>query len=207
MNFSVPRRGQSGVNEYPSDDDADVSAGQVVQITNASLWVFNKSGTVLARHFLNALFGTTDFLGDVQVLYDSTWKRWVLTSDDFTSSYLYLAVSTTSSATGGWLIYRSHRRRVWFAQFLDYPHLGMDQDALLFTGNVFNSTDAYVTTVAFAIPKARAYNGLGFSVPVFTGLTGTLMPPVQLGAPFLWTLPGRLFCLRPWPAAGYRFTR
>ena len=29
----------------------------------------------------------------------------------------------------------------------------------------------------FSVAKARLYNGLGFSVPVFTGLTGTLAPP------------------------------
>jgi hypothetical protein len=182
--FPGAKEGVVGANEFPSDVDMDVSGGQVAQITNSSLWIFNKTGTILLRRSLNALFGTSDFLGDVQVLFDSTWKRWVVTSDDFTSSALWLAVSTTNSATGAWIVYRVAGGVFGPPNFFDYPHLGMDQDALLVTGNVFNSSLAYLTTVAFAIPKARVYNGLGFSIPVFSGLLGTLMPPVQLGAPF-----------------------
>jgi hypothetical protein len=201
VNFPGAREGVIGLNEFPSDDDADVSSTQVAQITSASLWVFDKAGTVLAQHSLNALLGTADFLGDVQVLFDSTWRRWVITADDFTLpastfSTFWLAISTTNSATGGWIIYHFGFAGGPFVSpnFLDYPHLGMDQDALLLTGNVFNnSTGHYVDTVAFAIPKARVYNSLGFSVPVFTGLIGTLMPPVQLGKPFYGHFPADYF--------------
>jgi len=195
VHFPGAKEGVIGNNEFPSDDDIDVSPTQVAQITNASLWVFNKSGTILAQHSLNAIFGTADFLGDVQILYDSTWKRWVLTSDDFTSSALWIGISTTGSANGGWIVYRVTGGGFGPPNFLDFPHLGMDQDALLFTGNVFNSSSAYVTTVAFAIPKARVYNGLGFGVPVFSGLLGTLMPPVQLGAPFYGHFPADYFAV------------
>ena len=208
MNFLGATEGAVGRNEYPSDDDADVSGAQVVQITNASLWVFNKTGTVLARHSLNALLGTTDGLGDVQVLYDSTWRRWVLTIDDFTPpssfSNLYLAVSATNDATGAWLIYKISFGGGPFtsANFLDYPHLGMDQDALLFTANIFNNTTgAYVTTTAFAVAKARPYNGLGFSFGAFTESIDTLMPPVQLGKPFYGHFPIDYFAMAV-PGAG-----
>jgi hypothetical protein len=196
VHFPGATEGVIGVNEFPSDDDMDVSGTQVAQITNASLWVFNKSGTILGQHSLNALFGTTDFLGDVQILHDSTWKRWVLTSDDFTSSVLWIAISTTSSATGGWIVYRVSAGAFGPPNFFDYPHLGMDQDALLITGNVFNASSAYIGTDAFAIPKARVYNGLGFSVPIFSlGTIDTLMPPVQLGAPFYGHFPADYFAV------------
>jgi hypothetical protein len=197
VNFAGAREGVVGHDEFPSDATMDVSGSQVAQITNASLWVFNKTGTILAQTSLNSLLGTTHFVGDVQILHDSTWKRWVITADDFTSSALYLAISQTNSATGAWGIYRvtSDVFGPPGTDFLDYPHLGMDQDALLVTGNVFDNPDApvYVTTIAFAIPKARAYNSLGFGVPVFSGLAGTLMPPIQLGAPFYGHFPADYF--------------
>jgi hypothetical protein len=193
--FQGAKEGIIGVNAFPPDDDMDVSGTQVVQLTNSSLWVFNRTGTILLQRSLNALFGTAHFLGDIQILYDSTWKRWVLTSDDFTSSSLWLAISTTSSATGGWIVYNFTGGGFAPPNFLDYPHLGMDQDTLLFTANVFNSSLSYLTTVAFAIPKARVYNGLGFSVPVFSGLLGTLMPPIQLGAPFYGHFPADYFAV------------
>jgi hypothetical protein len=192
VNFAGAKEGLIGRNEFPSDDDMDVSGAQIAQVTNASLWVFNKSGTILAQHSLNTLLGTTHFLGDPQILFDSTWKRWVISVDDFSNlgssfNLLWLAVSKTSDATGAWFVYAIGFSGGPFTapNFLDYPHLGMDQDALLFTGNIFNNTTgSYVDTTAFAIAKARAYNGYGFSFGAFTGLIGTLMPPVQLGAPW-----------------------
>jgi hypothetical protein len=68
-------------------------------------------------------------------------------------------------------------------EFFDFPQLGMDQDALLITANMFNnSTGAFIGPIAFAIPKARVYNGAGFGVPVFsipssTVGGGTIAPP------------------------------
>jgi hypothetical protein len=62
----------------------------------------------------------------------------------------------------------------------DYPQLGMDQDAIIITANIFMSSGAYRGTDMLAIAKARLYNGLGFSVPVFTGLRATLAPPIVL---------------------------
>ena len=53
----------------------------------------------------------------------------------------------------------------------------MDQDAVLFTANIFNGPNFHGADF-FAVAKARLYNGLGFSVPVFTGLVGTLAPPI-----------------------------
>jgi hypothetical protein len=54
----------------------------------------------------------------------------------------------------------------------------MDQDAVLFTANIFSSANAFLGADFFAVAKARLYNGLGFSAPVFTGLVGTLAPPI-----------------------------
>ncbi len=168
----------------------------------------------MAQHSLNALLGTKDFLGDPQVLFDSTWKRWVISVDDFTIpastfNYLWLAVSKTWDATGAWFVYSISFSNGEFVSpnLLDYPHLGMDQDALLFTGNIFSSsTGRYVDTTAFAIAKARTYNGLGFSFGAFTGLTGTLMPPVQLGAPWYSQYPFDYFAVADRGSGEYLYT-
>ena len=186
INFQGAKQGAVGTSLFPSDDDMDVSGSQVVQLTNSSMWVFSKTGTILLQTSLNSLFGTGHFLGDVQVLFDSTWHRWVVMSDDFTNSSLWLAISKTNSAvSGGWFIYHFSGADFVAPNFLDYPHIGMDQDSILFTGSVFDDTEVYIDTDVFAIPKARLYNGLGFGVPVFElGTIGTIMPPIQLGTPF-----------------------
>ena len=48
---------------------------------------------------------------------------------------------------------------------------------MLFTANIFNGP-TFLGADFFAIAKARLYNGLGFTVPVFTSLVGTLAPPI-----------------------------
>ena len=64
--------------------------------------------------------------------------------------------------------------------FWDYPQLGMDQDSIIITANVFTSSGGFRGADMFAVAKARLYNGLGFAVPVFTGLRATLAPPIVL---------------------------
>jgi hypothetical protein len=54
--------------------------------------------------------------------------------------------------------------------------LGISQDAVLFTANIFSP---FQGSSLFSAAKARLYNGLGFFVPVFTGLQATLEPAHQ----------------------------
>src|SRR5207302_8888633 len=61
--------------------------------------------------------------------------------------------------------------------FWDFPQLGMDQDAVLINAHIFLG-NTFLGADFFAVAKALLYNGLGFSVPVFTGLVGTLAPPI-----------------------------
>jgi hypothetical protein len=90
-----------------------------------------------------------------------------------------IAVSTGADATGSFLIYSINAN--FFGDtnpgFLwDYPQLGMDQDSIIFTANVFPAA----TATMFAVAKARLYNGLGFGLAIYINLVGTLAPPIVL---------------------------
>jgi len=130
---------------------------------------------------LATFFGyTTEALFDPRVVYDSTWNRWIVTSDAFAESdtvqRFFIAVSTSADPTGTFFIYNLNVT-FFTGDFFDFPQLGIDQDAVLFTANIFNGTSFHGADF-FSVAKARLYNGLGFSVPVFTGLVGTLAPPI-----------------------------
>lgn len=169
----------------PPDTHGAVSKSQFVEITNSHLDIFLKSNP--ASHTsksLAAFFGYfAQTIFDPRVLYDSTWNRWIVTAEAFPESSTlqrqFIAISKTASATGSFFIYNFN---VTFTagDFWDFPQVGMDQDAVIMTANVFSSSNAYKGADCFAVAKARLYNGLGFSVPVFTGLVGTLAPPVVL---------------------------
>lgn len=93
----------------------------------------------------------------------------------------YLAVSQTSDATGAYFVFSpSLNLNLPPGEALDFPQVGLDQDALLITANTFNTTEAFTGSIVFAIPKALAYNGLQYNVPVFRApiKSGTLAPPV-----------------------------
>lgn len=196
----TPYQSFSGTNQtegcpigcIPPDSHGAAGGGvakQLVEIGNSFLAVYVKgTGQRLKLTSLNAFFGVplnnnfNNLLFDPRVIYDPYWNRWVISADEFaadpTHQYVDIAISSTDDATGGYYLYRfniiSNAGDFW-----DFPQLGMDQDAIFSTANVFNGT-SYVGAEMFAWPKALAYNGRSFSAPIYTGLEGTLAPPMVL---------------------------
>ena len=188
-NFQGAVQGENGKGFVPPDVDSAVGPTQILQPTNSSLDVWSKAGVHLRSLSLNGFVGNfTDSLGDSSAMYDPDYNRWVVLIDDFSNltgsgkPQYYIAVSQTGDATGAFFIFPVFFN-VGTGNFFDYPHLGMNGDALLLTVNLFNnSTGAFIGPYMWAIPKQKAYNGLGFSVPAFAAAasTGTIMPPFQI---------------------------
>jgi hypothetical protein len=168
----------------PPDTHGAVGLTQFVEVTNSHIDIYAKSNPAThTSKTLAAFFGySTKTLFDPRVVYDSTWNRWVVIADAFAESpavqNFFIAVSQTGDANGGYWIYKLN---VTFhsGDFWDYPQLGIDQDAVIFTATAFPTSGAPKADM-LAVAKARLYNGLGFSVPVFTGLFPTLAPPIVL---------------------------
>src|SRR5262245_61160424 len=172
----------------PPDTHGAVGTTHFVQVTNShiDMWKINpgkntdgaSSKSVTLATFFNY---TAETLFDPRVIYDSTWNRWIVTADAFAESAtvqrFFIAVSTSADPISTFFIYNLNVNFFGNNNFWDFPQLGIDQDAVLITANIFNG-NTFLGAEFFAIAKARLYNGLGFSVPVFTGLTGTLAPPI-----------------------------
>jgi hypothetical protein len=193
VNFAGAVQHENGVGTWPPDVDGAVGSNQIVQTTNSSIDVWSKvtSGTPahLASFSENSLVGSTDNLGDGRVVYDFAWQRWVILIDDFSNlantgkPEAFLAISKTSNAAGSYFVFPISMNTSPSGLFFDFPQLGMDQDAILITGNWFSST-AFVSPAAFSIAKARVYNGFGFGFSFgFPGsAVGTIAPPIVLAA-------------------------
>ena len=167
----------------PPDTHGAVGTTHFVEVTNShiDMWTRQNTETLpLAKSVtLATFFGyTSETLFDPRVAYDSTWNRWIVTVDAFAESStvqrFFIAVSTTADPTGSFFIYNLNVT-FFVNDFFDFPQLGIDQDAVLFTANIFQR-NSFPGADFFAVAKARLYNGLGFSVPVFTGLVGTWHP-------------------------------
>jgi len=201
--------------EIPPDTHGAVGLFEYVETTNSHIDIFDKTDpTNRTSLSLAAFFGYfTQGLFDARVIYDSIWNRWVVTADAFPESptvqRFFIAVSTTESALGPFFVYNVNVDVFGNNDFWDYPQLGMDQDSVIFTANIFPAAGGFSGADMFAVAKARLYNGLGFSVPLFTGLEATLAPPIVLDQnsnTFLIAAPGgntlKLYTLRNASTAG-----
>jgi hypothetical protein len=178
----------------PPDVAGAIGKSHFVSVSNDIFEVRSRSGSLLKTNSLNGFFGySAQPMFDPRVQYDEEYQRFIITADAFQESstvqILGLAVSQTSSATGKWWIYLFNITGIGgTGSFYDYPMLGMSQDALLLTANVFGAS-AFEGSSLFSVAKARVYNGFGFGVPVFTGLAATLEPAHQLVTdqnPYAW---------------------
>jgi hypothetical protein len=172
---------------FPPDTHGAIGVNHFVEVTNSHFDVFSKaSPPALVKSVTLATFFnyTAETLFDPRVVYDQTWQRWIVTADAFPESTtvqrLFIGISKTSNPAGAFFIYNIDVDFFNNNDFYDFPQLGIDQDAVLFTANIFPAAGGFRGADFFSIAKARLYNGLGFSVPIFTGLAATLAPPVVL---------------------------
>ena len=169
----------------PPDVAGAIGKSNWISASNDVIEIHSKAGTLQKINSLNGFFGySTESMFDPAVQYDEEYQRWIVTADAFAEStstqYFAVAVSQTSSATGKWWIYFTNTNGfTGTGSFFDYPHVGISQDAVLITANVFGSS-SFLGAYTFALAKAHIYNGFGWSVPVFKGLFATLQPPHQL---------------------------
>ena len=176
---------------FPPDADGAVGAIQFVQIVNSQIVVWDKAPvagcpTQLLNVSLAAFFGYfAQTLFDPRVLYDPVFDRWVVAAEAFPESATvklqFIAVSLTSDATGGFFIYFFNARALSGGgnAFWDFPQIGLDEDAVIVTGNVFDP--GFVGARAWFLPKNRMYAGLGFGFCFFFGgplNLGTIAPPL-----------------------------
>jgi hypothetical protein len=171
--------------ESPPDTCGSVGADEFVEVTNSHITIYQKTNPAnQTSTALSAFFGYfNQGLFDPRAIYDSTWNRWIISADAFPESasqqLMFLAISTGPSAFGGFYVY-SFNVTFNSGDFWDFPMIGMDQDSVIVTANVFDTNGNLRGADMLAIAKARLYNGLGFSVPVFTGLVSTLATTIVL---------------------------
>lgn len=171
-NSSAPQHGTdfAGIGATGlSPPDGGVAAGplQVLEVVNSSINVYDKTGVLLSSQTLNSFFGWlgtpgTDFIYDPSIYFDFlTHRFWVLAvseNDAPNRSNILLAVSATDDVTQGWLMY-------WLDatvdggtatnNWCDYPHLGMDADAVYVSCNQYAFPRTGSNAGAFQYAKVR----------------------------------------------------
>ena len=180
---------------FPPDVNSAVGPTQILAIVNSEIAVFNKSGGMVGTPVsINTFFGySATLLFDPRVLFDRWDNRWVVEAEGFKQTstgpqFQFFAVSTSSSAAGTYRKFNLNMSAIvgstsGVANFWDYPQIGLNQDGLIFTGNVFNvsvSPNVFLgaTTFQFSLDALGNATSGGTSSFVFSGLGGTTTPPI-----------------------------
>jgi hypothetical protein len=176
-------------NFRPPDTHGASGLNHFVEITNSHLDIYQKTApnTRVMSLPLSVLFGyASQRLYDPRVIYDHNDNRWIMSSiaasESTTVQRFFFAVSQTSDPLGAYYIYQVNVSNglggIW-----DFPQLGLDRNAVIFTANCFSGT-TFIDARMFAVAKSLVYNGPGqpLTPSLFTGLAGTLAPPLVLDA-------------------------
>lgn len=176
----------------PPDTHGAAGPNHFAEITNSHLDIYLKAApnTRVRSVSLASFFGYfTRILFDPRVVYDPGFNRWIITADaraeSATVQRFFFAVSQTADPLGAFYIYQvnvSNDSGVDNGVQWDFPQVGFDQNAVIFTANFFNTAGGFIDARMFTVAKSLLYNGPGqtLSPTLFIGLAGTLAPPIVL---------------------------
>ncbi len=199
VNFTGATLADTGA--FPPDSMGTVGPSQFVVFVNGRIRSFDKStgvadGVLNANpdvFFASVMTPETspalNFTSDPQIRYDRLSGRWVLSIIDVPSTdsthigdipnRWLLAVSDAASSnalSGGtvWTFFFIQQNTVGggdTGEFLDYPSLGVDANALYVGGNMFGaSSGAFTGCSAFVFRKSSVLNGGPLVVTAFRGI-------------------------------------
>ena len=127
---------------------------------------------------------------DPRVLYDSGADRFIYVIIHGTSSQqseLFICFSQTNNpATGSWWVYRIQANQSNPGAWFDYPNIGVSNNELYISGNMFTDAGQSVGNVLFQIEKNACYQGQSINYQYWSNVahqneTAFTMVPVSFG--------------------------
>lgn len=182
---------QQGV---PPDPDITVGHDHIIVGVNTSFQIFDKAGNSLVGPTLfedfwgaNCGTGSSVSMFDPYLDYDEKEGRYILGITAYDpnvnggdNGYACIAVSKTDSATGQWWLYSfDGNPGTGTDYFFDYPHLGVGQNALYLSANMFGTS--FVRNHVFAYDKFAMYAGQSAnSVKINVGSSNFTIQPAKM---------------------------
>ncbi len=209
-----------GTFNSPPDPNAAVGAGDIVEVVNDQFRVTNRLGAVLCNGPITLqklLGGISDNLTDPRVQFDDVNQRFSLSVSPVPPPHssaapaLFVSASETANPCGMWFVFRLTFTGDAFptGDFLDFPMLGQDQNALLLSlrtclqGKDCLKPDGAKFSV-FGLPKSTIYSGGQVEFKTFK--VDSLTAPVTNAGRPLVASPASFF-LAAVPGTGYKLYR
>ncbi|MDR3609461.1 MAG: hypothetical protein P4L27_02735, partial [Ignavibacteriaceae bacterium] len=154
----------SGGGAYPPDNMGSVGPTQYIVAINSIITSYDKTTgiadgalNVTTDNFFSSVITSGGYTSDPHIRYDRLSKRWIFIIIDVPSSStvanrILVGVSAdsiiTSSSTIKFFYYQNS------GNFIDYPTLGIDQNALYIGGNLFNyAGTSFLGTIGLVVQK------------------------------------------------------
>ncbi|MEO8927529.1 MAG: hypothetical protein ABI306_10255 [Caulobacteraceae bacterium] len=191
----------------PPDQGLAVNNGEILEIVNNTLQVFNTSGGALSSPLANATFfgtGTTYNLSDPHAVFDATTQRWFVEELMYSGTFdgFAVAISQTSDPLGSYYVYYIDAATSGISAcggscLPDYPQVGFDKNGFYIAADLFsNSSGGFVDTGFYALPKTALEAGAGFGYVYFLLPDFVVQPSIPApGAAFVRSAGGTEFAL------------
>jgi hypothetical protein len=151
----------------PPDTMGAIGPSHFLSVLNSGVGVFNRTtGIKISEITLGGFWASLGpvFPFDPKVLYDQYSGRFVIVTLDDNSppnSRLLLAVSATSDPTGVWNRWAIASNQDNTSNWADFPGLGIDNNNVYITANMFDGSDSYQYSKVWVIPKGQLLSGSG----------------------------------------------
>jgi PKD repeat protein len=155
----------------PPDNAMAISnGGRIVSSDNGTIEYYTEAGQyVLINESHSDFFNDNSLTGsifDPRLIYDSQADRFIfviLHGSSSTTSQVLIAFSKTNNPSNGWWMYSVSRNPVNNNCWLDYPNIGVSNNELYISGNLFTDNDNYNQSVLYQISKSEGYAGQSLS--------------------------------------------
>lgn len=170
-NLTIGATGTFGVYTQgtPPDNAMAISnAGKTVASINVRIGFYDSTGATLqSERNISTFIGDNQIaqssLFDPRVLYDPKSDRFiyvVLSGSTDVTSKLIIGFSQTNDPIGAWKFYKINGNVDGSSNWFDYPNVGITDNELIITGNLFSSTNnSFYQSVVLQINKAEGYSG------------------------------------------------
>lgn len=150
----------------PPDNSMAISnGGFIVTANNDGIEYYNDSGNSLYSEYWSDFFNDntlTSSIYDPKVIYDSGADRFVMVvlhGTTAATSKLLVCFSQSNNPSDGWWVYKISgnplNNNCWF----DFPNLGVSNNEIYITGNLFVTGGSFDQAIVYQIPKANGYAG------------------------------------------------
>ena len=149
----------------PDNSSAISNGGIIVTVVNSNIEYYDMGGHNLYSSSFSNFFNDpylTGMLYDPVVLYDSGSDRFfmvVLSTTNSTTSEVICCFSETNNPSDGWWYYKLTGNPMNDGAWFDYPKIGVSNNEVYVTGNLFYDGGGYDQSVIYQMTKSAGYSG------------------------------------------------